>query len=131
MLPSLRRRELSVGVRQCEQGSKSRSGAERPNAVSRSGLPRYRGKRFVRISQSGFTLVNQAGWYREKFVPEANIGLRAFLFDWSLLRSPLQNCTTSSHCLFAQKILKYTKYFCAFVHKNAVQISGTLLQQFT
>ena len=80
MLLSLRRRELSVGVRQCEQGSKSRSGAESPKAVSGYGLPRYHGKRFVRTSQSGFAHANQAGWYRESFVPDAN-GIRAFLMN--------------------------------------------------
>ena len=73
--PSAKR---TVGcVRQCEQGSKSRSGAESPKAVSGYGLPRYHGKRFVRTSQSGFAHANQAGWYREKFVPDAN-GIRAF-----------------------------------------------------
>ena len=112
--------------------NKSRSGVWRRKSVSRHGLLRYHGKRFSRTSPSGFTHINQSGWYRDIFVPEA-VWLQGlfYLFDWSLLRSPLQNCTTSSHCLFAQKILKYTKYFCAFVHKNAVQISGTLLQQFT
>ena len=41
--------------------NKPRSGAERLNAVSRYGLPRYHGRRFDGISQSGFGLRTKQG----------------------------------------------------------------------
>ncbi len=82
MLFSIQRREPSDGVRRCERTVSLVPEQSYGISVSNYGLPRYHGRRFVGISQSGLTF-SQLGWYREYIYSSLrSYDFRAFLFKY-------------------------------------------------